>query len=384
MIQELDIPELKFRPFKPRIVIAEKEENIFAAIRKKDVLLHHPFDQFKTVVDLIAEAAVDDDVLAIKQTLYRTSSESPLIPALMEAAQNGKQVTVVIELKARFDEAANVKWAHMLQEAGVHVVYGVPGLKVHSKMALVVRREGDRIQRYAHLGTGNYNSATARLYTDLGLLTADEDLTNDCAELFNILTGVSVFPGMKKLLVAPFTLHAAFLHLIEAEIENAAAGKAAGISAKTNALVEPEIIHAFYRASSAGIPIRLLVRGVCCLRPGIAGVSENIEVRSVVGRFLEHSRIYRFENGGDPLIYLASADLMPRNFFRRVETCFPVEDQSAKDRVAEIFERYWEDSVKSRSLRSDGTYQKLPHREPAFNVQDFFTPTSPAAAKMPA
>ncbi len=383
VIQELDMPQLKFRPFKPRLVIEDGEESIFTEIKKKDVLLHHPFDQFKTVVDLIAQAAVDDDVLAIKQTLYRTSGDSPLIPALMEAAQNGKQVTVVIELKARFDEAANVKWARMLQEAGVHVVYGVPGLKVHAKMALVVRREGDLIQRYAHLGTGNYNSATARLYTDLGLLTADDDLTNDCAELFNILTGVSIFPGLKKLLVAPFTLHTTFLHLIETEIENAAAGKASGISAKTNALVEQEIIGAFYRASSAGVPIRLLVRGVCCLRPGVPGISENIEARSVVGRFLEHSRIYRFENGGNPLIYLASADLMPRNFFRRVETCFPVEDQAAKDRVSGIFDLYWQDSVKARSLGSDGAYRRVSRRDPSFNVQEFLTPTPPSATKVP-
>ena len=322
------------------------------------------------VVDFIGCAAEDPSVLAIKQTLYRTSGDTPIVPSLVEAAENGKQVTVVIELKARFDEAANIKWARMLQEAGADVVYGLVGMKTHCKLALVVRRERDGIRRYAHLGTGNYHPATARFYTDMGLLTTRPDLTDDCAVLFNLLTGVSQFPGMKKLLVSPFTLHTRLLELIDAEIANARAGRPAGIDAKLNALVDPGIIAALYKASQAGVKIRLLVRGVCVLRPQIPSVSENIRVRSIVGRFLEHSRIYRFTNGGESLVYLASADWMPRNFYRRVETCFPVEEVEHKHQIEEVLELYWADTVKACELKADGYYQRVKSSGKARNIQE--------------
>ncbi len=306
------------------MVALDTESDIFFHIRKGDILLHHPYDNFQTVVDFLAQAAEDPHVLAIKQTLYRTSSDSPLVQELIEAARNGKQVTVVIELKARFDEAANIKWARMMREAGVDVVYGVAGLKTHAKAMLVVRNEGDGIRRYAHLGTGNYHPSTAKFYTDLGLLTCRREITEELAETFNCLTGVSKFPDMQELLVAPFHLHDSFIRLIEQEITHAQEGRPSGIYVKVNALVEEDMIEALYRASAAGVPVRLMVRGMCALRAGVPGLSENIEVRSIVGRFLEHSRIYRFENGGDPKIYLGSADWMPRNLFRRVETVFPV------------------------------------------------------------
>jgi len=369
VVEEQDRPELKYERFSAPIT-AGQDGNIFKEIRKGDILLHHPFDSFQPVVDFIGFAAEDPSVLAIKQTLYRTSGDTPIVPSLIEAAENGKQVTVVIELKARFDEAANIKWARMLQEAGAHVVYGLVGMKTHCKLALVVRREKDGIKRYAHLGTGNYHPSTARFYTDMGLLTANPDLTDDCAVLFNLLTGVSQFPGMKKLLVSPFTLHARLLELIEAEIVNAGAGKPSGIYAKLNALVDPEIIAALYRASQAGVKIRLLVRGICVLRPQVPGISENIHVRSIVGRFLEHSRIYEFANGGEPLIYLASADWMPRNFYRRVETCFPVEEPVLKKQIEDVLEFYWTDTDKARELAADGLYQRIAGDEPLINTQE--------------
>ena len=369
VVEELDRPELKYERFSAPIT-AGRDGNIFKEIRNGDILLHHPFDSFQPVVDFIHTAAEDPSVLAIKQTLYRTSGDTPIVPSLIEAAENGKQVTVVIELKARFDEAANIKWARMLQEAGAHVVYGLVGMKTHCKLALVVRREKDGIKRYAHLGTGNYHPATARFYTDMGLLTANPDLTDDCAVLFNLLTGVSQFPGMKKLLVSPFTLHARLLEMIEAEIANAGAGKPAGIYAKLNALVDPEIIAALYRASQAGVKIRLLIRGICVLRPQVPGISENIHVRSIVGRFLEHSRIYEFTNGGEPLVYLASADWMPRNFYRRVETCFPVEVPAFKKQIEDVLEFYWTDTCKGRELTADGLYQRIPGEGPSINTQE--------------
>jgi polyphosphate kinase len=370
VIDELDRPELKYeRFFAP--VTAGASGNIFKEIRGGDILLHHPYDSFQPVVDFIRAAAEDPSVLAIKQTLYRTSGDTPIVPSLIEAAENGKQVTAVIELKARFDEAANIKWARMLQEAGADVVYGLVGMKTHCKLALVVRRENDGIRRYVHLGTGNYHPATARFYTDMGLLTVRPEITDDCALLFNLLTGGSQFPGMKKLIVSPFTLHARMLELIAAEMENARAGRPAGIYAKLNSLVDPEIIAALYRASKAGVNIRLLIRGICVLRPQAPGVSDNIRVRSIVGRFLEHSRIYRFENGGDPLVYLASADWMPRNFYRRVETCFPVEDAAFKKQIGEILELYWTDTSKARELGADGIYRSFSDEgEAPVNVQD--------------
>lgn len=370
---QIDRPDLRFKRFAPNTAVSlDTETDIFFHIRKGDFLVHHPYDNFQTVVDFVAQAAEDPHVLAIKQTLYRTSSDSPFVQALIQAARNGKQVTVVIELQARFDEAANIKWARMMREADIDVVYGLTGLKTHAKAVLVVRNEGDGIRRYAHLGTGNYHPSTAKIYTDLGLFTCREELTSELAETFNCLTGVAKFPEMKELLVAPFNLFRAFQRLIETEIEHARAGRPCGISVKVNALVEEGIIEALYRASAAGVPIRLLVRGMCALKTGIPGVSDTIEVRSIVGRFLEHSRIYRFENGGDPKVYLGSADWMPRNLFRRVETVFPVVTDRTREHVGEILEWFWRDNVKARVMQPDGTYKLLRNAEPAFDVQAEF------------
>jgi len=382
VLEELDRPELKYERFTPPITTGH-DGNLFKEIREGDILLHHPYDSFQPVVDFIGLAAEDPSVLAIKQTLYRTSGDTPIVPSLIEAAENGKQVTVVIELKARFDEAANIKWARMLQEAGAHVVYGLVGMKTHCKLSLVVRRERDGIKRYAHLGTGNYHPATARFYTDMGILTADPDITDDCAVLFNLLTGVSQFPGMKKLLVSPFTLHARLLELIETEISNAKAGRPSGIFVKLNALVDPEIIVALYRASQAGVVVRLLIRGICVLRPQVPGVSENIRVKSIVGRFLEHSRIYEFTHGGDPLIYLASADWMPRNFYRRVETCFPVEDPVLKKQIQDVLEFSWTDTNNARELGPDGEYRRIAGDGPLVNIQEELLARALRARKKP-
>jgi polyphosphate kinase len=358
VVAGVDRPDLKYKPFVPVVVTGTDGDDIFTQVRRKPILLHHPYDSFQSVLDFIEQAAEDPSVLAIKQTLYRTSGDSPIIASLAQAAESGKQVTVVIELKARFDEAANIKWAHTLQEAGVHVVYGIVGLKTHAKMALVVRKEEDGIRRYLHLGTGNYHPSTARLYTDLSLLTCDPVITNDCAELFNWLTGVSVFPELVKIKAAPKTLHEFVLDMIERETDHAKAGKPAAIFAKLNSLVDTEVIEALYQASQAGVKIRLLVRGICCLRTHIPGVSDNITLRSIVGRFLEHSRIYRFENEGRPEIYLASADWMPRNFFRRVENCFPLEDPEHRTQLDEIISIYWADNVKAREQNLEQTFAK--------------------------
>jgi polyphosphate kinase len=373
LVFQIDRPDLRYKRFSPNTVVSlDTESDIFFHIRKGDILLHHPYDNFQTVVDFLAQAAEDPHVLAIKQTLYRTSSDSPLVQSLIQAAHNGKQVTVVIELKARFDEAANIKWARMMREAGVDVVYGVTGLKTHAKAMLIVRSEGDGIRRYAHLGTGNYHPSTAKIYTDLGLLTCREELTNELAEAFNCMTGISRFPHMKELLVAPFNLFNEFQKLIDREIEHARAGRPCGISAKVNALVEEGMIEALYRASAAGVPIRLMIRGMCAVKVGIPGVSDNIEVRSIVGRFLEHSRIYRFENGGDAGIYLGSADLMPRNLFRRIETIFPVVSPGMKDHVEEILDWFWKDNVKAKVMQPDGTYKLRESDGPPFDAQDEF------------
>jgi polyphosphate kinase len=373
VVAGVDRPDLKYKPFVPVIVTGSGDgEDIFTQVRRKPILLHHPYDSFQTVLDFIEQAAEDPSVLAIKQTLYRTSGDSPIIASLAQAAESGKQVTVVIELKARFDEAANIKWAHTLQEAGVHVVYGIVGLKTHAKLALVVRKEEDGIRRYLHLGTGNYHPSTARLYTDLSLLTCDPVITNDCAELFNWLTGVSVFPELAKIKAAPKKLHEFVLDMIEREIDHAKAGKPAAIFAKLNSLVDTEVIEALYKASQAGVKIRLLVRGICCLRANVPGVSDNITLRSIVGRFLEHSRIYRFENAGRPELYLASADWMPRNFFRRVESCFPVEDPDHRAQLDEIINNYWASNVKAREQTSDLTYaKKKPDGQPV-DAQSLF------------
>lgn len=370
---ELDRPDLKYKRFTPVTVVGLGEEHdIFFHIRKGDILLHHPYDSFQTVLDFIGQAAEDPHVLAMKQTLYRTSSDSPLIPLLIQASRQGKQVVVVIELKARFDEAANIKWARQLREAGVDVVYGVAGLKTHAKMAMVVRQEYDGIRRYVHLGTGNYHPSTARLYTDLSCFTARPDITEDVANLFNTVTGVSLLPPPHKLLVAPWHLHQSILSLIDREIENARAGRPAGIFAKMNSLVQEEIIEGLYRASRAGVKVQLIVRGICALRPGLPGVSDHIEVRSIVGRFLEHSRIFRFENGGDPLYYLGSADWMERNFFHRVESVFPVESPGMRDHVQEIIDCYWRDNVKAKVLQPDGSSLPRPQDSPRWDAQEEF------------
>src|SRR3990167_10479438 len=348
---EIDRPDLKDQRFTPVTVVALQEEtDIFWHLRKGDILLHHPYDSFQTVADFLGHAAEDPHTLAIKQTLYRTSSDSPLVSSLITAAQNGKQVTVIIELKARFDEAANIKWARMMREAGINVIYGLSGLKTHAKAMLVVRKEGERIRRYVHLGTGNYHPSTARLYTDLGLFTAREEITSDVAAMFNILTGVSKVPDLNELTIAPYEMREKLLALIDREISNAQMGNPSGIMLKMNALAEEEMIAALYRASQAGVPIKLLIRGICCLRPRVPNVSDNIEVRSLVGRFLEHSRILRFENGGNPELFLSSADWMPRNLFRRIETLFPIINPGVKTHLQEILDWFWKDNVKSHIM----------------------------------
>lgn len=372
---QIDRPDLRYKRFTPCAVVSlDTESDLFFHVRRGDILLHHPYDSFQTVVDFLAQAAEDPQVLAIKQTLYRTSSDSPIVQALIAAARNGKQVTAVIELKARFDEAANIHWARIMREAGVDVVYGVTGLKTHAKAMLIIRSEGERIRRYAHLGTGNYHPSTAKIYTDLSLLTCRDELTTELAETFNCLTGVSRFPRMKELMVAPWSLYEGFQELIENEIGHAWAGRPCGIYAKINSLVEEGIIEALYRASAAGVPIRLLVRGMCALKVGIPGVSENIEVRSIVGRFLEHSRIFRFENGGQPRIHMGSPDWMPRNLFRRVETVFQVTAPGMVSHVEEILDWFWRDNVKAQVMRPDGTYafRVRAEGEPLFDAQAEF------------
>lgn len=354
-------PELRDPPFIAPLAPALRDvPDLFPAIRERDVLLHHPFDSFSSVVDFLTRAAEDPEVLAIKMTLYRTGGDPRIVGALMNAVRNGKQVTAVVELKARFDEANNIAWARRLEEAGVHVVYGLVGYKIHAKMTLVVRRDPDGIRRYVHLATGNYNATTARFYTDLGLFTCQPDFGEDVASLFNLLTGICQFQDTRKLLVAPFELHARMLKLIAREAANARRGLPARIIAKMNSLVDRGVIEALYRASQAGVKIDLIVRGICCLRPGVAGVSENITVRSVVDRFLEHSRIFYFENACQPEIFVGSADWMPRNFFRRVEVVFPIEDGNLRDRVKhEVLDRVLADNVKARVLGADGTYHQL-------------------------
>jgi len=353
-------PALKDEPLVPRVAPPFAQgRDVFDVIRAQDVLVHLPYESFGCVVDFIERAADDPQVLAIKQTLYRTSGASPIISALARAAQNGKQVTALVELKARRDEQNNITWARMLERAGVHVVYGIVGLKTHCKAALVVRREGDGIRRYVHLSTGNYNPTTARVYTDLGLFTANPDMGEDTSALFNLLTGNAEGYRWKKLVVAPVGMREQVIGLIEREERNAREGRAARIIVKMNALVEPSVIDALYRASQAGVAIDLVVRGICCLRPGLPGVSETIRVTSIVDKYLEHSRIFYFENGGNPEVFLASADWMPRNFWRRIETLFPIEEASLQARiVGDIIQPILSDTVKVRELSSDGTYRR--------------------------
>jgi len=353
-------PELRDAPFVAPVAGALREQvDLFAAIRERDILLHHPYDNFSSVVDFLEQASNDPRVLAIKQTLYRSGGDTQIVGALMSAVKNGKQVTAVVELRARFDEANNILWARQLEEAGVHVVYGLVGYKIHAKMCLVVRRDEDSIRRYLHLGTGNYNPTTARLYTDLGLFTCRPDFGEDATNLFNLLTGICQFQGMRKFLVAPFELHAKVLQLVEREIANARAGLPARIIAKLNSLVDERTIEALYRASQAGVKIDLIVRGICCLRPGLKGLSANITVRSIVDRFLEHSRVYYFENGCRPEVFVASADWMPRNFFRRIEIAFPIEDGLLRERlITEVLGLSLADNVKARVLEADGAYRR--------------------------
>jgi polyphosphate kinase len=376
-LADIDRPDLKYAPFVPVNASPLRDTTrIFEVIRDQDVLLHHPYDAFTPVVDFVEQAARDPQVIAIKQTLYRTSGDSPIVRALIEASRNDKQVTALVELKARFDEANNIQWAKQLEEAGVHVVYGLVGHKTHCKLCLVVRSEGRSMKNYAHLGTGNYNPRTAKLYTDLSYFTSRRDITSDVAQLFNTLTGFGRTQRFRNIVVAPFNLHRRIGELIDREAANARDGKPARILAKMNALVDKATIDALYGASQAGVRIDLIVRGVCCLVPGVKGLSENITVRSVVGRFLEHARCFYFENGGgEPLILAGSADWMPRNFFRRVEVLFPIRDAALRHWiVTELFPIELRDNDNTNVLDSTGAYSPAPRsaEERPFSAQAYF------------
>lgn len=354
---------LKRKEYVPKPVSEINDgKDIFESIRLHDILMHHPYQTFNPVIDFVKSAAKDPDVLAIKQTLYRVSGNSPIIAALAEAAENGKQVTVLVELKARFDEEHNIVWARKLEKAGCHVIYGLVGLKTHCKITLVVRREEDGIRRYVHLGTGNYNDSTAKLYTDLGLLTCSEQFGEDATAVFNMLSGYSEPLYWNRLSLAPLWLKDRFLHLIEREAENARAGKRSHIVAKVNSICDREVIKALYAASCAGVKIELIVRGICCLKPGIGGVSENITVRSIVGDFLEHSRVFYFENAGNSEVYCGSSDWMPRNLLKRVEIMFPILDEQLKERVIYILKTLLADTEKARVELPDGTYERIDKR----------------------
>lgn len=366
---ELKVP--KYTPQQPKWL--NSEDNLFAQIRDHDVLLHHPYETFDPVVNFVREAAKDPDVLAIKQTLYRVSSHSPIIASLAAAAENGKQVTVLVELKARFDEENNIIWARKLEQAGCHVIYGLVGLKTHSKITLVVRREEDGIRRYVHLGTGNYNDSTAKLYTDMGLLTCNKAIGEDATAVFNMLSGYSEPAVWNKLAVAPLWLRDRFTEMIRRETDFAKAGKKAFIKAKMNSLCDANIIASLYEASAAGVQIDLVVRGICCLKTGIPGISENIHVRSIVGDFLEHSRIFYFHNNGHEEVYMGSADWMPRNLDKRVEILFPVEDETLKQEVIHILDIQLQDTLKAHILQPDGTYKKQDLRgKKKLCAQDYF------------
>ncbi len=374
---DIERPELKYTPFTPvQASPLRHVEAIFDTLRSQDVLLHQPYDAFTPVVDFVEQAARDPQVFAIKQTLYRTSGDSPIVRALIEASRNGKQVTALVELKARFDEANNIQWARQLEDAGVHVVYGLIGHKTHCKCSLVVRREGRAMKRYVHLGTGNYNPKTAKLYTDFSLFSARDDLTEDVANLFNALTGFGRAPEFKQLLVAPYCLHADLIALIDVEAANAEAGKPARIIVKVNSLVDKAIIDRLYAASRAGVKIDLIVRGVCCLVPGVEGLSENISVRSIVGRYLEHARVYYFENAGEePRVFVGSADWMPRNFFRRIEVVFPLLDPVLRRWMIDSYLPIeLQDNVDARVLKSNGAYEPVTRAEgeAVFSAQRYF------------
>lgn len=358
LIRLIEKNDLRDPPLIPRQPVRlRRGESMLSEIAQHDILLHHPFDSFDPVVRFVEEAAEDTDVLAIKQTLYRTSGDSPIVRALIKAAENGKQVTALVELKARFDEANNIIWARQMERAGVHVVYGFMDLKTHCKLAMVVRQEGKKVRRYVHLSTGNYNPTTARLYTDLGLFTADKAFAEDASALFNFLTGYSQGHEWQKLILAPRDMHQRTIELINEQAQRARAGKKSRVFAKLNSLVDRETIEALYQASQAGVPIELVIRGICCLRPGLPGISESIEVRSIVDRFLEHSRILVFGEGNKMQVFLSSADWMPRNFDRRVEVMFPVEDSELRKRICEdIVPTYLRDNMRARILKADGTY----------------------------
>jgi polyphosphate kinase len=381
-LYKLDYPQLKDRGFTPAIPAAlANEENIFDVLRRQDILLHHPYDSFSPVVDFIQAAAVDPKVLAIKQTLYRTSGDSPIVSALIAASEAGKQVAVIVELKARFDEENNIIWARKMERSGVHVVYGLLGVKTHCKVALVVRQEEGNIRRYVHFSTGNYNPTTAKIYTDIGLLTSNAQIGADVSELFNFLTGYSRQRNYRKLMVAPIHLRERMVGLIEREIEHHRSGRPSRIIIKINSLTDTKIIRTLYEASQAGISISLIVRGVCCLRPAIVGLSDNICVISIVGRFLEHSRIFYFANGGQEEIYVGSADWMQRNLDRRIELIFPVEDEKLKQRLKnEILEISLMDNVGARRLLADGSYERLQPKsnEPTINSQMTFLQMCPS------
>lgn len=365
---------LKDRPYQPQQPgMLDPERDLFEQIREKDILLFHPYESFNPVVDFVRKAARDPEVLAIKQTLYRVSSNSPIIASLAEAAENGKQVSVLVELKARFDEEHNIVWARMLEKAGCHVIYGLVGLKTHSKITLVVRREEDGIRRYVHLGTGNYNDSTARLYTDLGMFTCKQQYGEDATAVFNMLSGYSEPLAWNKLSLAPLWLRDKFLALIRRETDNAGKGRAARIIAKMNSLCDPGIIEALYEAAAAGVEIQLIVRGICCLKAGVPGLSETIHVRSIVGTFLEHARIFYFENNGEPEYYMGSADWMPRNLDKRVEILFPVEAPELKEKIDKILTIQLADTKKAHLLMPDGTYEKVDQRGKApLNSQMYF------------
>jgi len=367
-LDELKAPE--WPPQQPRDLIGA--EDLWAALQDHDVLLFHPYESFDPVVQLVEEAARDPNVLAIKQTLYRTSGDSPIVRALERAAENGKEVTVLVELKARFDEAQNVQWARRLEDAGCHVIYGIAGLKTHAKTLLIVRREAARIRRYVHLATGNYNDKTAKLYSDLGMLTCDRDLAADAAAFFNLLTGYSETVGWSRLVISPTGLKQRMIDMIDREIQASTADRPGLIMAKSNSLQDTDVIRALYRASQEGVKVMLNIRGVCCLRPGVEGVSDNIEVVSIVDRFLEHGRIFYFRNGGHEEVYLSSADWMVRNLQTRLEILFPLIDADRRRRVIEILRTFFRDNVKARRLRPDGSYEPVPRRGPRVRAQEKF------------
>ena len=364
-LYKLPLHQLKEKPFYPVVPkVFEEDEDLFSILKQKDILLHHPYHSFTPVIDFIMNAAKDPDVLAIKQTLYRVGPESPIVKCLIEAAEMGKQVAVLVELKARFDEQNNIYWARELEKVGVHVVYGLVGLKTHAKITLVVRKEFDGVKRYVHLATGNYNATTAKLYTDLGFFTSDEDICSDASAIFNFLTGYSKQKEYKKLFVSPVNMREKFIDLINREIENALAGKDAKIIMKLNSLVDPAIIAALYEASNSGVKIKLIIRGVCSLVPGVEGLSENIEVRSIVGRYLEHSRVFYFLNDGNEEVYLSSADMMQRNLDRRVEVAFPIENARLKVEIIKtLLKVSLKDNVKARILQPDGSYNFIEAKE---------------------